>query len=350
MEYSNSLWEAYQILGLQLGASSLSDARKAYFRLSLRYHPDRCSGGQREVFQKISNAYQTVCEHLEIKGKSDSHKQSILDLVNKYHDLADLGFLYTVPDDLLDEIPDSWIQNLNYFHDLFTKEYTGQYQPFFNKFSSMMTMFSGENNSIPGNESFHDGTRSVETTDIDVTVSFEDAYIGDVKKIQVQVYNEEEVQESLEVSILPYEGIYTFPEKGDFSSSIKKRMSLHVHIVIRPHEYFYTVLKKGYFDCECDFHLTLKDVVSGGNKYILMPDGRYVHLCVRPNFLVRFLNGTRSISIPEYGFLNECCVERGNLIVHFSIDPPDASVDLSCLGSNLEVNQESYMKCFTYSV
>lgn len=338
MEFNNTynLLEAYETLGIQPNAS-LKDARKAYFKLSLQYHPDKCKGGEKEKFQKISNAYQTISGHLEKKGKCDQHKQSILDLVAKYHDLADLGFLYTVPDEVLEEIPDSWIANLNYFHDLFTKEYRCQpRRPFFS------TTFTTQKQKVEPDLG--------ETTDIDVSVSFEDAYIGDVKKIAVDVYDEDDLPCSVEVSILPCEGTYTFPERGDVSDTDgKKRLPLCVHVTIRPHDFFYLFLKENNYDCECDLHLTLKDVVTGGNKYILMPDGRYVHICVKPNFLVRFLNGSRFLSIPQYGFLNQSCVERGNLIVHFAIDLPPASVDLSCLGTNLE-ESHTHDKCFTFSV
>jgi DnaJ-class molecular chaperone len=339
MDFSNSncvLLEAYQTLSLKPDAS-LSDARKSYFRLSLQYHPDKCKGGEKEKFQKISNAYQLICEHLEKKGKCVQHKQNILDLVTKYHDLADLGFLYTVPDEVLEEIPDSWIQNLNYFHDLFISNNEQPRHPFFSKISTIFSKISEKDQDI------------CKTTDIDVSVSFEDAYIGDVKMIEVEVYDEDDVPTTMEVSILPCEGTYSFPEKGDFSSVENKRLTLCVHVTIRPHDYFYTFVKENYFDCECDLHLTLKDVVTGGNKYILMPDGRYVHICVKPNFLVRFLNGTRLITIPRYGFLNHLCSERGKLIVHFAIDLPHVSVDLSCLGSNLEEDQ-SHDRCCTYNV
>jgi DnaJ-class molecular chaperone len=257
--------------------------------------------------------------------------------VTKFHDLADLGFLYTVPDEVLEEIPESWIDNLNYFHDLFTKEYRCHTRhPIF---STVMTMFSKKPLE----------TDLGETTDIDVSVSFEDVYVGDVKKIAVEIYDAEDVPGSIEVSILPCEGTYTFPGKGDFSDILKDRLPLCIHVAIRPHEFFYTFLKEDNFDCECDLHLTLKDVVTGGNKYMLMPDGRYVDICVKPNFLVRFLNGTRSLNIPQYGFLNQSRVERGSLIVHFAIDLPHASIDLSCLGSNLE-ERHSYERCFSFSV
>ena len=60
-----------------------------------------------------------------------------------------------------------------------------------------------------------------ETTDIDVSVSFEDAYIGDVKKITVEIYDEDDVPNNTEVSILPCEGTYTFKKNKKSGVDVK---------------------------------------------------------------------------------------------------------------------------------
>lgn len=47
----------YKILGLEAGASQ-DDIKRAYRRLALKYHPDKC--GDTEMFLKISHAYQIL--------------------------------------------------------------------------------------------------------------------------------------------------------------------------------------------------------------------------------------------------------------------------------------------------
>ena len=55
----------YDILGVKRDALQ-EDIKKAYRKLSMKHHPDR--GGNKEIFQKINEAYQTLGD--------DSHRNT----------------------------------------------------------------------------------------------------------------------------------------------------------------------------------------------------------------------------------------------------------------------------------
>lgn len=58
---SMSTDDAYVTLGLETGGSyDLSAVRKAYFKMSMKYHPDKNPEG-REMFEKVNKAYEFIC-------------------------------------------------------------------------------------------------------------------------------------------------------------------------------------------------------------------------------------------------------------------------------------------------
>lgn len=60
------LYEAYKVLGVSF-TDSLEDVKRAYRKLLLRYHPDKCGGGEEsaERFLRIQNAYTVVIQNKE---------------------------------------------------------------------------------------------------------------------------------------------------------------------------------------------------------------------------------------------------------------------------------------------
>jgi curved DNA-binding protein CbpA len=50
--------ELYSVLGVEKGASN-GDIKKAYYKLALKYHPDKNNGND-EMFKKVSAAYEIL--------------------------------------------------------------------------------------------------------------------------------------------------------------------------------------------------------------------------------------------------------------------------------------------------
>ncbi|MGI2299049.1 DnaJ domain-containing protein [Candidatus Cardinium hertigii] len=63
---SSEIKKAYTTLELEEGASA-EDLKKAYNKLSLKYHPDKCNdAGAEEKCKSIMNAYTLIKEDLEM--------------------------------------------------------------------------------------------------------------------------------------------------------------------------------------------------------------------------------------------------------------------------------------------
>lgn len=68
---SMSVDEAYSVLGLEAG--QVHDAkvvRKAYFKMSMKYHPDKNPEG-REMFEKVNQAYEFISSKASRSVRAD---------------------------------------------------------------------------------------------------------------------------------------------------------------------------------------------------------------------------------------------------------------------------------------
>lgn len=74
------LHHAYAVLGLPKGAP-LSEVKRTYRRLALRYHPDR-PGGSARAFERVERAYNDLCEaagvsELRFSGEEPPQRMSL---------------------------------------------------------------------------------------------------------------------------------------------------------------------------------------------------------------------------------------------------------------------------------
>lgn len=72
----NSLSHCYALLGITADATD-QEVKKAYRKKAAEFHPDKVQGAglseafikfAKEQFQEISNAYETICRHRQIKS------------------------------------------------------------------------------------------------------------------------------------------------------------------------------------------------------------------------------------------------------------------------------------------
>ena len=65
--------EAYSVLGVDPDDASEVDIRKAYRKLALQWHPDKCDGGEEStnMFQRVNTAYRILTDEEEADDDSD---------------------------------------------------------------------------------------------------------------------------------------------------------------------------------------------------------------------------------------------------------------------------------------
>ena len=85
------LW-AQGILGLE-GKASYNDVNKAFRRLAIRYHPDKCDAKRQEVCERkmkeLNSAYEILldyCGNYQIPIFPESLQQDIVDPMERFHD------------------------------------------------------------------------------------------------------------------------------------------------------------------------------------------------------------------------------------------------------------------------
>ena len=65
--------EAYSVLGVDPDDASEVDIRKAYRKLALQWHPDKCDGSEEatNMFQRVNTAYRILTDEEEADDDSD---------------------------------------------------------------------------------------------------------------------------------------------------------------------------------------------------------------------------------------------------------------------------------------
>jgi len=278
----------------------MKEVRKAYYTLCRKYHPDHAGDENRHNFQEISSAYETLCDLVETDESRYKRRQKILELVSKYSHLTDLNFLNIVSDDVLEEIPESWIENMHKFHDTFFRR----------RCCSLKT-------------------------EIDVFMDIEDLYLGGEKEIVVEVLQNDGNLISEKVVIPVSLGEIILEERGDFNEEFQMRETLSVTVFprLRPDYFQVCSSNEGRQYLTYCVHLSIYDTIVGGYKVFHLPDARQIELHILPNFLNRM---TTSREVPGAGFLRTGVECRDSLLLTFEIDLPEDLSTLSFLGSQLK--------------
>ena len=84
----------YGTLGVQEN-SSQDDIKKAYRKLAFKYHPDK-NGGNKEKFQKVSEAYESL-EDPQKRKQYDMHRSSPFGEMGKADDIFKMFFSGGMP-------------------------------------------------------------------------------------------------------------------------------------------------------------------------------------------------------------------------------------------------------------
>lgn len=288
----------YDILGVDKNANE-NEIKKAYRKLSLKYHPDRNHSDEaKSKIQEINEAY-------EILGDKEQKQQ----YDNKLNGVPGQGNFHNMP------------ANFGNMNDIFGRMFNGM-----NVHSGMPNVQVFRN----GNSTTHVFTNSTSmgkpqpiTTNIEI--SLEQAYSGCTLPVEIERWIQHENNKQIEketymVEIL--EGInnnetITMKDIGNINQQFKG----DVKIVIRIKNT--TEFKRNNMDLHCDKHISLKDALCGFTFDFVHINGKKLAM-----------NNTNPITIIKEGHqqvFNGLGMKRGNLvgdlIFKFHLDFPTKLTD-----------------------
>lgn len=155
----------YNILGLTKNASQ-EEIKKAYRKLALKYHPDKC--GDDTMFKKLNEAYQILSNPTKKKAYDDQN----------------------IPLNVQDNL----LNIFNIFLNIFLEK-----------------------------------TRVKKPTIIPIYIDLEDIYFGRLKRLLIKIHDKTLQSKPFLISLLNYQKKYTFPGKGDFGNDLVLELKVKPH-------------------------------------------------------------------------------------------------------------------------
>jgi len=297
----------YDILGVSKNATP-EEIKKAYRKLSLKYHPDRNGNTQEATtnFQKINEAYETL---------SDSFKKKQYDMGGAGGGIGDIHFHSGAPEDI---------------HNLFSMFFNG------------MPMGGGGGgihgfHEMPGGEAhffqatgfpggggggnFFQNLAKPPPIIKNIQLTFEQAFNGFSYPLEIERQNhttKNHEKETIYISIprgIDENEIIVVKEKGHFINDVI-RGDVKITIQLINHDSF----KRYGLDLIYKKKITLKESLCGFSFEILHLNSKVLHLNNNMNRTIIKPNYKKLV--PGMGFVRE--MNKGNLIIEFEIEFPDS--------------------------
>jgi len=331
----------YEILNIPRN-SSLKEIKKAYYKLSLIYHPDK-DPSQSTKFLEIKHAYEFLSqnklqydEEISAQEKLDIFKKDIIDIINSTKNYIDLQFLLTLSDEEIIAIPTDWILNAKTLCSFLKKNNSS---PLFHNITSILKNFKLNNYhsspspspspspSLAPHSSLLEKSDGTDTSTPKHDLMTEmDIYI-DIHKLlflndQFTVIECPLTQRKSDLTINLNTYKHIFQNLGDWNSPLNKYNNLCIFINIQNNTP-YRILEDGY-TLSYTSELTLYDSLYGTTLYISYLDNSYIKLNINPFFIQRM---QQKIIIEKYGLYNPIQNTNANLELHFQLQNIDHEKD-----------------------
>jgi DnaJ-class molecular chaperone len=267
----------YEVLGLP-PKSSIEEVRKAYKRLVLIHHPDKPTG-DRGKFEILTRAYNI---------------------------LSDEG------------------TKLIYDASLDTTTNTNTYICVNKLFDLMQKMFTN----IKREESNNYNRKKVDTIKVNIKLTLDEVYRGDIKKVIVRVRRGDTwVKEVFYVNLLEHKKIYKFENRGDEVYGEKGDVEIHVKVLEHPFVKIDNVL------CEYDLYMeesmSLYELYYGFERELSYMNKEKLNIRIKPgaNYRLDSLNYSYTHVVEGYGLpyinIKDNEIYYGNLYIYFKLKLPD---------------------------
>ncbi|KAI4841009.1 DnaJ domain containing protein [Plasmodium brasilianum] len=316
--YDNSSEDSkdyYSVLGVSKDATS-NDIRKAYKKLTMKWHPDKHLDPQDKIIAE--EKFKTVVEAYDVL--SDEEKREIYDLYgldglkrNVHTDVSDFSSKGENTSELFNRFMDP-VKNFS-IKDVFSQRFP-QVSPFINNIytkAAMSSTSTDKNNKIQKSQAY----------EVILLLSLEELYFGCKKKLKVtrkrfignQTYDEVKF---LTVDVkpgLPDGTAIIFYGEGDQASPLLKPGDLIFKVKTEEHKTFLRQSNDLIYKC----FLTLEEALRGIQFIIKTLDNR--DLIVRVDDVI-VPNSRRIIPREGMPYLNNPS-KKGDLIIEFVIKFPE---------------------------
>lgn len=263
----------YEVLQVQHNAS-MECIKKAYKQLALLYHPDKC-GGNDVKFKEIQEAYQIL---------SNTEKRFLYDFSMGDQDAVNIQV----------------------------------YEKLLNAFFVLVM-------DIMKKQKEKQVLTSVKDVTIDLEVSLDEVYRGDIKKLMVKVKKKDgsDAQRVIYVKLLDHQPKLVFKEQGDEAAS-GKCSDVIVNIIVKEHP----EVKQDHLICKYDLYIehnvSLHEFYFGVDVEIPFLDDTKLHIKKTFQNHSGGLNIGTSV-IKEYGlpYMENNQLMVGDLYIFFRLSLPD---------------------------
>ena len=321
----------YDVLGVNKNAS-MQDIKKAYRKLSFKYHPDKNNGNDSEEFKIISNAYSVLSDSDKKRQYDNSFVttnrrgggnifdnmfSSFMNMNEAYDNLNSIPTNNYKKDNIQDEMLNSMFENL-------MKNMSGM-----NGKAKDPQMFFFTSDNMPGMPGMQPPVQEIDTVEdlhCETTITFEQSYTGCTMPILIERENVQKSgkyyeKEKLYVTLPPGVDngeIITIENKGNINGD--KFGNIKVNIIIENDESNYLYDRNG-IDLIYHKEITFKESICGFDFVLEHIDGNKLKFDSSRGNIIQ--NYDRKV-IKEKGFnRNET---TGNLVIIFHVKHPETKL------------------------
>lgn len=300
--------EHYRTLELSRGATK-DEVRRAYFRLSLRYHPDRNRDTEAPGrFRKIHEAYRTL---MDAPPPSASSSASSATAHEFFHSLFP-----SFRKEWLDSIPEEWLETTDVSR---LEEFTShpQVKLVISVLNSVGRCFPPATDAVPGTGATTTTKKSpviIQQLEVDL----EDIY--DKKIVKVDILRLRPLSSASTRSTELLVPLY-FPEsihkgEGDQISEHHSPGDVVFHVHSKPHPVFHH-RREEFFHLSLNLVITPIEAYVGGRITVRHLSGRDINIRINPLFFQRM---RRTFILEGFGLWDATTEVYADLTISFTVE------------------------------